>query len=132
MTPLQAGFDLILVEVFLFVITGCVSYIAWRARQIWHRIDGLVDDVDEHDLIIFGKDGSGFEGVQEKSIRNEERISENREQVKLLSRVVSRIKRALVREGVISEQHYAEVQPWTPDDFTRGGDADPRPDGRDD
>jgi hypothetical protein len=125
-----AGGDLILVELFLFVISCCAGYAAWRLRQIYSRVNNLVDDVEDHELVIFGKDGSGFEGVEEKSVKNEERTQENRKQIKVVSRVVSRVLRVLERRDYINTNDYPQVAPWQPDDFTRGGGDDgPRADG---
>lgn len=97
MTPLQtvAGADLILVELFLFVITGCASYIAYRTRQIWSRIDSLTDQVDTNSRILVGEEGEPYDGVIPE-------VKENSARLKQHKQLLQRLRAAMEREGHIA------------------------------
>jgi len=119
MIPLQStgGDSTILIELFLFLITCCSGYIAWRAREIWTRFDKLTEQVNFNSKLLTGVEDTGWDGLQDDVKANKNKIQENRG-------ILNRVRRALVREDILTDESYNE------DAFYRGGsDDDTIPDG---
>ena len=120
---LQTGGDLILVEVFLFVITACAGYIAWRARQMYNQLDSLTEQVQMNSMHLVGQEGTPYDGIVPK-------VTENRNQIKDNHNLIQRIQRSLEREGIIAEDSYSTHLRWGGNAATDGGEEEhePKPD----
>lgn len=120
MIPLQSpGPDLILVELFLFVITGSATYVAYRTRQIWNRIDSLANQVDTNSRILVGEDGEPYDGLTPE-------VKENSARIKQHKRLLKRLQSAMERNGHISRDGSIDLDNGYDygDDFMRGGGGD--------
>lgn len=116
--PLQqaaAGTDLILVELFLFVITGAASYMAYRTRQIWHKIDSLTEQVDTNSRILVGEEGEPYDGIIPEVKENSARLQQHKELLK-------RLRRAMQREGHIAEDDAFDLETEYEHEDRFGGD----------
>jgi len=120
MIPLQStgGDSTILIELFLFLITCCSTYIAWRARKIWTRFDKLTGQVDTNSMLLMGDEETPYNGIVPKVEDHEKRLQRHK-------RVLKRLKRALEREDAISGETLVDDLGFDTDTMRDGGSGYP-------
>lgn len=89
MTPSQLT-PTLLVELLILLIGGCASYVAWKARQIWHKMDSLTDQVNTNSRILVGKEGEPYDGIVPEVQKNARRLDNHKQLLRRLKQVVER------------------------------------------